>query len=113
MAFHADGMCGLGKLQHGLSARTITNLSAADSIKAMDDPVESAVIATLAGMGLMQTRPLLRTVALREGNVVAEKFLFEGGYAVWASPTNRLRIYDDSGRLLSAVGFQRRSGVAA
>jgi hypothetical protein len=113
MAFHADGICGLGKLQHGLLARTITILSAADSIKAMDDPMESAVIAALTRVGLMQTGPLVRTVALREGQVVAQKFLFDDGCAVWASPTGRLSIYDDSGCLLFTVNLQRHSGIAA
>jgi hypothetical protein len=79
----------------------------------MYDPVETAVIAALAGMGLMRTGPHLRTVAIREDQFVAEKFLFDGGYAVWARPTDRLSIYDDSGCLLYTVSLQRPSGIAA
>ena len=41
--------------------------------------MKSAVIAALTRVGLTQTGPLLRTVALRESQVVAQKFLFDDG----------------------------------
>ncbi len=75
----------------------------------MTNSVENTVIAALTEMGISpDTLPC--TFSLSEGRLVAQKFFYEGGYAVWAAGSGTLRFYDDNGKLLRSVGV---SGIAA
>jgi hypothetical protein len=82
---------------------------------AMNESVQDVVIATLKAMGLCPAPgTLLRTFALSEGRLVAQKFFFEGGYAVWAAGRGTVSFYDEDGGLLGSVGLGvADSGIAA
>jgi hypothetical protein len=68
---------------------------------AMNDSVENAVIVALTQMGVCPAHgTLLRTFALCEGHVVAQKFFYDGGYAAWAADSGSISFYDDGGRQL-------------
>jgi hypothetical protein len=74
-----------------------------------------AVVATLKEMGLHPAPGTLPcSFALSEGRLVAQKFFYEGGYAVWEVGRGTLDFYDDEGRLLRSVGIGvADSGIAA
>ena len=69
----------------------------------MNEPAQDAVIATLKEMGL---HPTSCTFALSEGRLVAQKFFYEGGYAVWETGHGRVNFYDEDGGLLRSVGVR-------
>ena len=52
----------------------------------MNESVQDVVVAALKEMGLCPAPGvMLHTFALSEGRLVAEKFFYEQGYAVWAA----------------------------
>lgn len=58
--------------------------------------------------------PPLCTFALSEGRLVAQKFFYEGGYAVWVAGRESVDFYDEDGGLLRSVGIGvADSGIAA
>jgi len=70
----------------------------------MNDSVENAVIGALKEMGVWAASPMLyRTFALSEGHVVAQKFLYQGGYAVWVAGSGIITFYDEDGRQLRSL----------
>ena len=72
----------------------------------MNQPVEDVVVATLKEMGLRPAPgPLLCASALSEGQLVVQKFLYAGGYAVWVAGRGTVSFHDDDGRLLRSVGL--------
>ena len=81
----------------------------------MNESVLNIVVATLKEMGL---RPAagepVSTFALSEGHLVAQKFLYEGGYAVWVAALAKVSFYDEDGGLLRSVRVAvAESGLAA
>lgn len=79
-----------------------------------ESAVDSVVIVTLRGLGLCPAPGKLHcTFALCEGRLVARKFLYEGGYAVWAASRGTVNFYDDDGKLLETVALERRGGDKA
>jgi hypothetical protein len=67
----------------------------------MNKSVQDAVIATLKEMGLRPAPGTLPcTFALSEGRLVAQKFFYEGGYAVWVAARGTVSFYDEDGGLL-------------
>ena len=87
----------------------------ADSKEAVNESVQVAVIAKLKEMGLRPAPGALScTFALSEGRLVAQKFFYEGGYAVWITGRGTVDFYDDAGKLLETVGVGvAESGIAA
>ena len=81
----------------------------------MIESVQDAVVATLKEMGLRPAPGTLPcTFALSEGRLVAQKFFYEGGYAVWETGRGTVNFYDEDGGLLRSVGIgQAVSGIAA
>ena len=72
------------------------------------------VIATLKEMGQRPTPSLSCTFALSESCLVAQKFFYEGGYAVWVADRGAVDFYDEDGGLLKSVGVgMDASGIAA
>jgi hypothetical protein len=62
--------------------------------------LEKIVSSILKEMGVAAPDNMIRTLALREGCLVAEKFRYDGGYAVWLVGSEAVNFYDDDGRLL-------------
>jgi hypothetical protein len=81
----------------------------------MNESVQDVVIAAIKEMGLRPAPGALPcTFALSEGRLVAQKFFYEGGYAVWAAGRGTVSFYDDEGKLLKTVGAGvAESGIAA
>ena len=81
----------------------------------MHESVENTVIVSLAQMGVCPTpSTLLRTYALCEGHVVAQKFFYDGGYAVWVADGGSISFYDNDGGLLRSVALGvAENGIAA
>lgn len=75
--------------------------------------VQDVVVATLKEMGIGPAPgTLLHTFALSEGNLVAQKFIYEGGYAVAGGET--VSFYDEDGGFSRSVGLGvADSGIAA
>jgi hypothetical protein len=42
---------------------------------------------------------LNRTILIRDGNFVAHKFRFDGGYALWLVEKGVVEVYDDDGNM--------------
>ena len=83
-------------------------------LKGVNESVQDVVIATLTEMGLCPApSSLLRTFALSEGRLVAQKFFYEGGYAVWVAGCGTVSFYDEDGGLLGSVGLGVGQGIAA
>ena len=80
-----------------------------------ESSAQDVVIATLEEMGLAPASGTLPcTFALCEGRLVAQKFSYEGGYAVWAAGRGTVNFYDVDGGLLSSVALGvTESGIAA
>jgi hypothetical protein len=80
-----------------------------------ESSVQDVVIAMLKEMGLRPSPGTLPcTLALSEGRLVAQKFFYEGGYAVWAAGSGTVNFYDEDGGLLRSVGVgMAASGIAA
>jgi hypothetical protein len=80
-----------------------------------ESSVQDVVIATLKEMGLRPAPGTLPfTFALSEGRLVAQKFFYEGGYAVWVTARGTVSFYDEDGGLLRSVGVGvAASGIAA
>jgi len=67
----------------------------------MNESVQNVVIATLKEMGLSPAPGTLPCIfALSEGRLVAEKFFYDGGYAVWVAARGTVSFYDEDGGLL-------------
>jgi hypothetical protein len=77
--------------------------------------IQDIVVETLAQMGIRDPSPLVRTLALQGGCLVAEKFRYEEGYAVCPVGGNVIEFYDDHGKLLKVVNaaIARRKETAA
>jgi hypothetical protein len=58
-------------------------------------------------LGLAGHGELIRTLALREGHLVAEKFRYDGGYAIWSVGGRMVEFYDDDGNLVKCVPLVR------
>ena len=68
--------------------------------------VQDVVVATLKEMGLCPAPgTLLHTFALSEGRLVAQKFFYEGGYAVWVAGSETVSFYDEDGGFLRSVSL--------
>ncbi len=81
----------------------------------MNESVQDAVIATLKEMGKYPAPgTLFSTFAIREGRLVAQNFIYEGGYAVWITGRGTVSFYGKNGGLLKTVAFGvAASGIAA
>ena len=80
----------------------------------MNKSVQDVVITTLNGMGLWPIRGTLPcTYALSEGRLVAQKFFYEEGYAVWVAGRGTVDFYDEDGKLLRTVSLEISSGEKA
>jgi hypothetical protein len=75
----------------------------------MNEQIENVVISVLKMMGV---ETLLRTFALCEGRVVAQKFSYDGGYAVWIAGSGTISIYDADGRLLRSLHVAQHGKAA-
>ena len=72
----------------------------------MNPSISDVVTAAFEQLGISPPpETLLHTFALAEGRLVAHKFRYEGGYAVWLVGSNRVDCYDASGSLLQSVGL--------
>jgi len=71
----------------------------------MNESVQDVVIATLKELGLCPAPgTLFSTFALGEGHrLVAQNFIYEGGYAVWVTGLGTVSFYDGNGGLLRSV----------
>jgi hypothetical protein len=70
-------------------------------------PIHEAVAATLAEMGLCKVPPaFIRTVLIRDGYFVGEKYRFDGGCAIWLAKTSAIEVYDDDQNLLKTVNVE-------
>jgi hypothetical protein len=82
----------------------------------MNESVQDIVIATLKELGLCPAPgTLFSTFALGEGHrLVAQNFIYEGGYAVWLTGRGTVSFYDEDGGLLRSVALgMAESGIAA
>ncbi len=81
----------------------------------MNESVQDVVIAALKEMGLCPAPgTLFCTFALSEGRLVAQKFSYEGGYAVWVTARGMVSFYDADGGLLRSVALGlAENGIAA
>jgi len=61
--------------------------------------IHDVVLHALHEMGIPAPSSLVRTLALREGRLVAEKFHFGSGYAVWLAGSQVVDFYDPEGTL--------------
>jgi len=69
--------------------------------------VQDVVIAVLGEMGQYPAPgTLVCTFALSEGCLVAQKFFYEGGYAVWVASRGTVSFYDDAGKMLKTISLQ-------
>jgi hypothetical protein len=84
-------------------------------LKTVSKSVQDVVIATLTEMGLCPAPgTLLHTLALSEGHLVAQKFFYDGGYAVWVAGRKTVSLYDEDGGLLRSVSLGvAEGGIAA
>ncbi len=72
----------------------------------MNESVQAAIIATLKELGLCPALGMPPcSLALSEGHLVAQKFLYAGGYAVWVVGRGMVDFYDEDGGLLRSVGL--------
>ncbi len=80
----------------------------------MNDSYPDVVVAAMAELGLRAIpNTMSGTYALSEGQVVAEKFFYEGGYGVWETGEGTLKFYDETGRLLRCFGPRKSRRAAA
>ena len=81
----------------------------------MNESVQDAVAAILERMGLCPAQgTLFSTFALSEGRLVAQKFFYPGGYAVWVADRGTVSFYDENGGLTRSVTLGvATSGMAA
>jgi len=56
-------------------------------------------------MGIPTPSTLMHVLALREGRLVAEKFHYDRGYAIWAVGSDVVEFYDQDGKLLKTVAI--------
>jgi hypothetical protein len=86
--------------------------------------IHDFVADALRAMGIPVACSLPSALALREGRLVAEKFLYAGGYAVWQAGRNVVEFFDQEGKRLQTLPVdvartkttatsRRRSGKAA
>jgi hypothetical protein len=64
-------------------------------------------------LGFAGPGQLIRTLALREGHPVAEKFRHEGGYAIWSVGGPLIEFYDQDGKLVKCVPLARPAKTEA
>ncbi len=80
----------------------------------MNGTVQDFVIATLKEMGQCpEPAALIHTYALSEGRLVAHKFRYEGGYAVWAVGSSVVTFYDNEGGVLKTLTLVKVEGEQA
>jgi hypothetical protein len=81
----------------------------------MRQSLQDVVLNTLSEMGIANPGDLIRTFALQEGCLVAEKLRYDGGYALWPVGGDVVKFYDDDARLLKKVRIAtgEKSGTAA
>jgi len=60
----------------------------------------------LGELGIPVPASLVRTFALREGRLVAEKCHYGSGYAVWLAGTQVVEFYDADGTLWKRVALE-------
>ena len=58
------------------------------------------VTAAIARSGLAPPATMIRTILLRDGRFVGEKYRFESGVAVWLAAERLVEVFDDTGKLL-------------
>jgi hypothetical protein len=76
--------------------------------------IHDTVAATLTEMGLCEApAAFVRTVLIRDGYFVGEKYRFDGGYAAWIAATSMIEVYDDAGKLLKTVAPGQSDGGKA
>jgi hypothetical protein len=72
------------------------------------ESIHDVVVAILGQMGLYPTpASLLRTILIRDGYYVGQKYRFDGGYAMWVAATNVIEIYDADNNLLNTVAMEK------
>jgi hypothetical protein len=59
---------------------------------------------TFADLGA--TRPVVRTLLLRDRQFVGQRFRCEGVQAVWPAGSDEIAFYDEGGTLLKTVGIE-------
>jgi hypothetical protein len=81
----------------------------------MRQSLQDIVLNTLNDMGVPAPSNFIRTFALQEGCLVAEKLRYDGGYALWPVGSDVVKFYDDDARLLKKVRIAtgEKSGTAA
>jgi hypothetical protein len=65
--------------------------------------LEDFVRGTLSAMGTPSPSPLIHTLALREGRLVAQKFRYDAGYAICSAGSDVVEFYDQDGKLLKTA----------
>jgi hypothetical protein len=68
-------------------------------------PLQDIVVEILTKMGVSAQDGLIRTLALQGGRLVAEKFRYEGGYAICPTGSDVIEVYDYDGQLLKSVAI--------
>ena len=69
----------------------------------MDKSVYDLVAATLAELRLPAPTNVVQTMLMRDGYFVGHKLRYNGGHAVWLAGGDTIELYDDQGKLLTAV----------
>ena len=78
----------------------------------MRQSLQNIVVNVLSEMGI-PTTSLIRTLAIQGGRLVAEKFRYDQGYAIWFVGSNVVEFYDWDGKLLKTVAFKSDENEAA
>lgn len=68
----------------------------------------------LPTMGIPAPASLACTLLLQEGRLFAQKYRYEGGYAVWLAGSGAVEFFDQDGTLLRSVAVElpKRETVA-
>lgn len=69
--------------------------------------IHDAVAATLTEMGLCHApATLVRTILIRDGYFLGEKYRFDGGYVISLAGKNAIDVYDGGGNVLKTVSLE-------
>jgi hypothetical protein len=69
----------------------------------MDQSIQDRVIKILTGMRIDLSAGMIRTILLRDGCLVGEKYRHDGGCAIWLARENVVEVYDSAGQLVKAI----------
>ena len=68
---------------------------------------------TLPTMGIPTPASLACTLLLQEGRLFAQKYRYEGGYAIWLAGSRAVEFYGEDGTLLKSVAVASPIGEVA